>query len=671
MKNTPKKVNADLQRERDQCTFNTQELTHLIDGGEEKTQERKKREEVVLNEGIHLEEVPSEYLSHKEKYELAVKKACKLFKLIRRLQEEENTGMENYREVLGGYLGSAILNDGSPLTLHYVMFIPTLMGQATVEQQAYWIGRAFTCSIIGTYAQTELGHGTFIRGLETTATYDPNTKEFVLNSPTLTSYKWWPGGLAHTANYSVVVAQLYTKGKCHGIHPFIVQLRDEETHMPLPGVKVGEIGAKLGMNGTNNGFLGFENVRIPREHMLMKNSKVLEDGTYVNSPSSKLTYGTMMFVRVVLVNDMCNYMAKAVTIATRYSAVRRQSQPKPNEPEPQILDYLTQQHKLFIGIASVHAFRSSATWLWEMYNNVTAELDAGELDRLPELHALSCCLKAVSTADAAECVERCRLACGGHGYMLSSNLPLTYGLVTAACTYEGENTVLLLQTARFLVKAHQQAAGGHSLTPTVSYIAAVGAGRRSPPWENTIEGILVGFQRVAAGKIALCVANIEKRQKNGLPYEDAWNMTSVQLTSASEAHCRAILLQTYYKETEKVSARASPALRPVLLQLVDLYIVYWALQRVGDLLRYTSISERDIEQLQTWYEDLLQKIRPNAVGLVDAFDIRDEILHSTLGAYDGRVYERLMEEALKSPLNAEPVNQSFHQHLKPFMQGKL
>ncbi|CAG9117958.1 unnamed protein product [Plutella xylostella] len=671
MKNTPKKVNADLQRERDQCTFNTQELTHLIDGGEEKTQERKKREEVVLNEGIHLEEVPSEYLSHKEKYELAVKKACKLFKLIRRLQEEENTGMENYREVLGGYLGSAILNDGSPLTLHYVMFIPTLMGQATVEQQAYWIGRAFTCSIIGTYAQTELGHGTFIRGLETTATYDPNTKEFVLNSPTLTSYKWWPGGLAHTANYSVVVAQLYTKGKCHGIHPFIVQLRDEETHMPLPGVKVGEIGAKLGMNGTNNGFLGFENVRIPREHMLMKNSKVLEDGTYVNSPSSKLTYGTMMFVRVVLVNDMCNYMAKAVTIATRYSAVRRQSQPKPNEPEPQILDYLTQQHKLFIGIASVHAFRSSATWLWEMYNNVTAELDAGELDRLPELHALSCCLKAVSTADAAECVERCRLACGGHGYMLSSNLPLTYGLVTAACTYEGENTVLLLQTARFLVKAHQQAAGGHSLTPTVSYIAAVGAGRRSPPWENTIEGILTGFQRVAAGKIALCVANIEKRQKNGLPYEDAWNMTSVQLTSASEAHCRAILLQTYYKETEKVSARASPALRPVLLQLVDLYIVYWALQRVGDLLRYTSISERDIEQLQTWYEDLLQKIRPNAVGLVDAFDIRDEILHSTLGAYDGRVYERLMEEALKSPLNAEPVNQSFHQHLKPFMQGKL
>ncbi|XP_073958416.1 acyl-coenzyme A oxidase 1-like [Choristoneura fumiferana] len=620
-----RKVNPDLQRERDNCTFDVTELTYLIDGGAQKTEERRKREEMVLKEGIHIEEVPSVYLSHKDKYELAVKKACYLFKMIRRLQEEENTGMENYQEVLGGSLGSAILGDGSPLTLHYVMFIPTLMGQASVEQQVHWLGRAFNCDIIGTYAQTELGHGTFIRGLETTATYDPSTKEFVLHSPTLTSYKWWPGGLAHTANYCIVVAQLYTNGKCHGIHPFIVQLRDEETHMPLPGIKIGEIGAKLGMNGTNNGFLGFDKVRIPREYMLMKNSKVLE---------------TSSLVQV-------------------------------HEPEPQILEYVTQQHKLIIGIATVHALRLSGSWMWNMYNNVTAELESGDLDRLPELHALSCCLKAVSTADAAECVERCRLSCGGHGYMMSSSLPLMYGLVTAACTYEGENTVLHLQTARYLVKAWQQAMGGHALTPTVAYIGKVSAGRRSPPWENTIQGIIGGFQRVAAGKIAQCVANIEKRQKNGMTYEDAWNMTSVQLTAASEAHCRAFILSTYFEETENLVKATSPALRQVLLQLVDLYVVFWALQRVGDLLRFTSISERDIEQLQAWYEDLLIKLRVNAVGLVDAFDIKDEILNSALGAYDGRVYERLMDEAMKSPLNAEPVNESFHKYLKPFMQGKL
>ena len=65
--------------------------------------------------------------------------------------------------------------------------------QGTLEQQGTWLGRAWNMEIIGTYAQTELGHGTFIRGLETTATYDGKTQEFVLNTPTLTAFQWWPG----------------------------------------------------------------------------------------------------------------------------------------------------------------------------------------------------------------------------------------------------------------------------------------------------------------------------------------------------------------------------------------------------------------------------------------------------------------------------------------------
>lgn len=141
-----------------------------------------------------------------------------------RTKIEKKQRLKKYRQVLGGTLGSAILKDGNPLALHWVMFIPSIMGQGTVEQQGYWIARAWASNIIGTYAQvsllivlaiadiracsttsstqssfvtfsqTELGHGTFIRGLETAATYDPATQEFVLNSPTLTSYKWWPGG---------------------------------------------------------------------------------------------------------------------------------------------------------------------------------------------------------------------------------------------------------------------------------------------------------------------------------------------------------------------------------------------------------------------------------------------------------------------------------------------
>lgn len=107
--------------------------------------------------------------------------------------------------LLGGSLGTALLKEGNPMSLHFVMFVPTIMGQGTLEQQIEWLGKAWDCSIIGTYAQTEMGHGTFLRGLETRADYDEKTQEFVLNSPTLTAYKWWPGGCKYFKCHIFVV----------------------------------------------------------------------------------------------------------------------------------------------------------------------------------------------------------------------------------------------------------------------------------------------------------------------------------------------------------------------------------------------------------------------------------------------------------------------------------
>ncbi|XP_076631594.1 acyl-coenzyme A oxidase 1 [Colletes latitarsis] len=663
-------VNKDLQRERERCTFSPMELTHLLDGSPEKTQQRRDREQFFLSDPELQDETPVKYKSHKEVYEDAVRKACRVLQKVRQLQESGKAGMDVFTHVLGGMFGSAILKDGNPLLVHYAMFLPAIMGQGTTKQQEYWITRSWSGNIIGTYAQTELGHGTFIRGLETTATYDPKTKEFVLNSPTLTSYKWWPGGLGQTVNYAVVVAQLYTKGECRGIHPFIVQLRDEDTHEPLPGIKIGEIGTKLGMNATNNGFLGFESFRIPRENMLMKNSQVQEDGTYVRALNDKLTYGTMMFVRVVLVYDIASYLSKAVTIATRYSAVRRQCQINLDEPEAQIINYVTQQYKIFPNLSACLAFRLAADWIWNMYNNVTAELDQGELDRLPELHALSCCLKAVASSDAATGVEQVRLACGGHGYMDASNLPATYGLVTAVCTYEGENTVLLLQTARYLVKAWKQAVSGQPLPVTIRYLTDLVKGIKQRPWKNNLTCIIQSHQAVAAGKIRLATENMDRRIRSGVSPEDAWNETSIELARCAEAHCRAFIVMRFV-ESVKEFVSVSKELREVLQHLCELYAVYWVLQRLGDFLQFSSLSNEDVPALQARLEELLALIRPNAVGIVDGFDIRDEILSSALGAYDGNVYERLFAEAMKSPLNQESVNVSFEKYLKPFLKSNL
>ncbi|VVC41119.1 Acyl-coenzyme A oxidase, N-terminal,Acyl-CoA oxidase/dehydrogenase, central domain,Acyl-CoA [Cinara cedri] len=664
-------VNKDLKKERKDCPFDAEELTRFWDGGADKTLNRRKMETFFLSDPILKDDIPSEYLSHKERYEHAIRKSCILFKKFNAWQEKNDDGRsltETYITFLG-LVNSAIIKGSSPFTVHYLMFIPTLMSQGTSEQQAEWVGQAFSNQILGTYAQTELGHGTFIRGLETTCTYDPATEEFILNSPTLTSYKWWPAGLGHTCNYAIVMAQLYTQGKCHGIHSFIVKIRDEETWKPMPGIKVGEIGSKLGLNSINNGYIAFDNVRISRMQMLMKNAQVLKCGTYKKSVNDKLTYSTMIFVRAIIVKDMISgFLSIASTIATRYSCVRRQSELITGAGECQILDFQTQQFKIFPAIAMSFAYKCAASRLWNIYTGVTSMLIKGDLELLPELHGLACCLKAVSTADAALAVTSCRLACGGHGYMNSSNFPNIYSLTTAAETYEGENTVLLLQTARFLVKAFANNISGKKLTDTVMYLNNFKLLKRNN-WITNLECMTEAFSQVAGSKIENCYYSIKQNIKSGMSKENAWNTTTIKLTKAAEAHCRLFVIKSF--ATTVKTAKLSAELMIVLTDLCELICAHWILNQLGDFLQYSNLKRRDVSSIEYLLEDCFKRIRPVAVSLVDSFDIHDEILNSSLGMYDGNVYERLLEDANKSPLNKEPVNESFHKYLKPYLKSKL
>jgi acyl-CoA oxidase len=76
--------------------------------------------------------------------------------------------------------------------------------------------------MIGCYAQTELGHGSNVAGLETTATLDMNTDEFVIHTPNIKATKFWPGALGVQATHACVYARLIVGGKDHGVKPFIV-----------------------------------------------------------------------------------------------------------------------------------------------------------------------------------------------------------------------------------------------------------------------------------------------------------------------------------------------------------------------------------------------------------------------------------------------------------------
>ncbi len=119
-------------------------------------------------------------MSREQRYKRALAKVKRTEELVHEL----SLTLDDRREL------SPLIDEFAPVALHYGMFLPTLMFQSTDEQKAEWLGDAFSLKIIGTYAQTELGHGSDLSNLETTATYDPAREEFVLHSPTITSLKW-------------------------------------------------------------------------------------------------------------------------------------------------------------------------------------------------------------------------------------------------------------------------------------------------------------------------------------------------------------------------------------------------------------------------------------------------------------------------------------------------
>ncbi|KAM4604056.1 peroxisomal acyl-coenzyme A oxidase 1 isoform 1-T1 [Polymixia lowei] len=661
-------MNPDLLKERQNATFDPEKLTHILDGGPEKTRRRREIEELVTNDPDFQHE-DLNFLSRSDRYDRAVKKSAQM---ILKLREY---GIADPEEI---YFYKSCVHTGrpEPLDLHLGMFLPTLLHQATPEQMDRFFMPAWNLEIIGTYAQTEMGHGTHLRGLETTATYDPSTQEFVINSPTVSSIKWWPGGLGKTSNHAIVLAQLHTQGKHHGLHAFIVPIRSMSTHEPLPGVVVGDIGPKFGFDEVDNGYLKMENVRIPRENMLMKYAKVEPDGSYVKPPSSKLTYGTMVFIRSLIVGESARALAKSCTIAIRYSAVRHQSEIRPGEPEPQILDFQTQQYKLLPLLATAYAFHFVGQYMSQMYHRITGDINQGDLSELPELHALSAGLKAFTTWASSSGIEVCRMACGGHGYSRSSALPDIYVTFTPTCTYEGENTVMMLQTARYLLKSYRQAQAGQRLSGIVSYLNEAEQRRLQPqPVSsrptvvniNDLASLVEVYKLRAAQLVELAAKSIQQQLQLRKSQEDAWNNSAIDLVRASDAHCHYVVVKLF---SAKLVEIGDTAIHSVLSTLALLYALQGIAQNSGDFLQAGLLSVPQVLLVSIRLKELLSQLRPNAVALVDAFDYRDQMLNSCLGRYDGNVYENMFEWARRSPLNRTEVHESYHKYLKP-LQSKL
>ncbi len=131
----------------------------------------------------------------------------------------------------------------------------------------------------GCFAMTETNHGSNVRGIETTATYDHNTQTFTIHTPNENARKEYIGNAALHGRMATVFAKLILDGKDYGVSAFLVPLRDGSGKV-VAGVTIKDCGRKMGLNGVDNGVIYFNQVVIPKENMLDRFASVDEHGKF-------------------------------------------------------------------------------------------------------------------------------------------------------------------------------------------------------------------------------------------------------------------------------------------------------------------------------------------------------------------------------------------------------
>jgi acyl-CoA oxidase len=619
-------MDPNLFEERKQPQFDPVEFQSIYYGSPEFVSELKKVFSIVAGNPSHANSPAIFSLTRPQQLEQAIKK-------MRTLTEEfEGLFIE---DTLLKAEGTEAFGFPAPHGVHYSMFVESIMSLAGKEQREEWMDLIRRRVMLGTYAQTELGHGSNVRGLETTAEYDPLTQEFTVNSPTLTATKFWPGSLGTFANTVVLFAKLILNGKDFGIHPFLLPIRDLTTHQTLPGIEVGDIGPKFGYATMDNGFIVIHQAKIPLKNLLSRFGRVNPDGTYFTPPNARLRYFVMMVARANLMINFANSVAKGVTIAIRYSVVRG------------TLKYQAQQQKLFFALAGAVAMKILSRKVREEVFDARDNLEQIGEARLKLLHTNTSGLKALYSEALLDELEVCRQSCGGHGYSMFSGIPALYVKQAPSVTFEGDNSVMLLQCGNSLLKYIREALKGKVLPEDLEYLSATQLTWRCSVQEESDWADLARIEEalsVRATALARSVLEtIAEAKKAGLsPLTISNEVAQKGTCDLALAHCELITFKSFKQSCD---SHADTPLKSVLTNLARLYGL--------TLLKRNSLALYEVEYFSPSSEDLLDlyvarllgEIRPAAVQLVDSFLYTDNALNSALGLYSGKVYETLFDWA--------------------------
>jgi acyl-CoA oxidase len=538
--------------------------------------------------------------------------------------------------------------------VQYGLWGGAIEGLGTDEQIARWMPDIVVAKHLGCFAMTEMGHGSDVASIETTLTYDPETDEIIVDSPTPSATKTYIGNAALHGTSAAVFGQLWVDGKCQGVHCVVVPFRKvvKGKGVDLPSCTSGDNGHKGGLLGVDNGTLRFDHVRVPRTDLLSRYGGITEDGTYSSEIASSgkrffTMLGTLVRGRVCVGAGAAIAGRRALSIATRYALRRRQFQSPDGDGEVVLLDYLWHQRRLLPGIAKAYALGFANNDLIELLAKARGGDVDDEFQRSLESRAAG--LKAAQSRWANDIVQVCREACGGAGFISDNQLTLLRSDIDIFATFEGDNTVLMQLVARGLLTGYRETWTGldrrETVTKTADMVARMVLERTGG--RGAVDSLVARARRVSNEASVLDrgwqVLMFDERERHvleslarrcqqamRLPKGSrfgAINDLQDHLLTLARVHTDRLILGSFVAGIEACEDEAA---KRMLNKLCDLYVIDNLEADRAWFTDHNFMTQARSKSLTKTLNHLCAELRPDALALVEGLGIPAEWLGSTM-----------------------------------------
>ena len=438
--------------------------------------------------------------------------------------------------------GFIAMSAGTKVGVHFGLYTKTLLSLGTQKHEK-WIRRAFNLDDYGCFMLTEMGHGSNVQGVLTTATYNHSDRSFILNTPVDEGMKFWIGNLSQTANMGVAFAQLIVNGRNEGVHGFLVKLRDDDGNL-LPGIIVGDCGVKMGNNGVDNGWSMFRSMKVPLDSLLNQFSWIDANGKFKSKIKSKskrfaVQISALSGGRLGVAVTASLALFLGCGIAIRYGTVRRQFGERKGM-ENVLMDYPLVHSQLITRISYGILMNHCTDILDNEWENVNV-FDLADV-QVKELHSLSSFVKAAASWNMKEGLGKARELCGGHGYSAYSHLGSIMNDTEVHVTWEGTNEVLLQQTCKNLMDEFNLfRTEGKIRYKTLAFLDTFE--NSEVAWEPVIERIKEIGESLVLGELS-AIAGSPGSVEDKITFENARKLISI-LEELGESLERILQLRVY------------------------------------------------------------------------------------------------------------------------------